>query len=184
MACCTAGRRRLLADARRERRQALPLRRQPIRPRAWRRVLPCRPHARGRDRGRRLRPAPRRVPSTWNHRGHLEDRACAGRRHNRIRHSRCHAAFRSYLGRGLPRRAGMHRRCRSTGSTSPPMAWTPTSGSTASAAWPQKPQPLIRGAENEQQFKDRPFQSNAPPRSWSSTTTKMAGSRSMPTPAW
>ena len=42
--------------------QALPLLRQPDGAEAWRRVVPGRPRARGRDRGRRHRPAPRRVP--------------------------------------------------------------------------------------------------------------------------
>ena len=40
-------------------------------------------------------------------------------------------------------------RCWSTGSTSPPTAWTSTSGSTAYAAWPQKSPPLNEGESHE-----------------------------------
>ena len=89
--------------------QALPLLCQPDGAEAWRRVVPGRPRACGRDRGRRHRPAARRVPPARDRGGDVEGGAGPGRRHHRGRRPRGPAAARPAVGRTLPRRAGAHR---------------------------------------------------------------------------
>jgi site-specific DNA recombinase len=89
--------------------QALPLLRQPDGAEARRRVVPGRPRARGRDRGRRHRPAARRVPPARDRGGDVEGGARPRRRHHRGRRPRGAAAARPAVGRTLPRRAGAHR---------------------------------------------------------------------------
>jgi DNA invertase Pin-like site-specific DNA recombinase len=84
-AAVRAGWRGVLADAHAQGRQALPLLRQPDGAEAWRRIVPGRPRARGRDRGRRHRPAARRVPPARDRGGDVEGGARPRRRHHRGR---------------------------------------------------------------------------------------------------
>jgi hypothetical protein len=107
--CCSAPMARRSRRPTPARATALPLLCQPDGAEARRRIVPCRPRARGRDRGRRHRPAARRVPPARDRGGHVEGGARPRRRHHRGRRPRGPAAARPAVGRTLPRRAGAHR---------------------------------------------------------------------------
>lgn len=99
----------LFADAHAQGRPSLPLLRQPIGAEAWRRIMPGRPCARGRDRGNRDRPNPCRIPPAGDRGRDVEGGARECPRHHRGRCPRGPAAARSAVGRTIPRRASPHR---------------------------------------------------------------------------
>jgi DNA invertase Pin-like site-specific DNA recombinase len=108
-AAVRTGWRGLLAHPHPQGRAALPLLCQPDGAEAWCRILPGRPCARRRDRGRCHRPATRGIPPAGDSGGHMEGSVYPRRRYQRSRRPDGTAANRSAVGRTLPRRAGAYR---------------------------------------------------------------------------